>query len=255
MGELSDKEMRKVECMSLVHEEITKELRSIEESFEMMAMDTAIKPSDALKDRIWQDIEASKEKPTTPVVKMKSQQEEVKAVAGFNWARAASIAAIIGLTALTWTNYSSNKELTAQLDSQKEAQKIQDQKLAESGLKLEQVTADLNIVASPDFTEVRMDGTANAPTSIAQVYWNAKNNDVYLRVEDMAPLPDGKIYQLWALDGGIPVDAGTFSPNYQRLVKMKSITSGQAFAVTIEDAGGAESPALETLQVIGNVPV
>ena len=254
MGELSEQEMRKVECMALVHEDISKELKSIEESFEMLVMDTAVSPSAGLKAKIWADIEGAK-KQEVPVVAMNTVEEINKDSSGFNWARAASVAAVVGLAALTWVNYADKKELTAQLNQQKNAQIEIDQKLSETRLNLEHVSEELAIVTSVEYVPVVMKGTDNAPSSLAQVYWSAGNQDVYLRVAEMAPLPAGKVYQLWALDGGVPVDAGTFTPDEKGLIRMKNIVSGQAFAVTIEDEGGAATPALETLQVIGNVPV
>ncbi|NNC82475.1 MAG: anti-sigma factor, partial [Flavobacteriales bacterium] len=111
---------------------------------------------------------------------------------------------------------------------------------------------DMAIINDPNYTQVTLTGTDNAPSALARVYWNPSKESVYLSVARMDDLPEGKVYQLWALVDGQPVDAGIFTPE-DSLIEMKAIGMGQAFAVTIEDEGGAESPALETLQVIGNV--
>jgi anti-sigma-K factor RskA len=239
--------------MALVHDDIAKELKSIELSFEQMALDTSVSPSEGLKASIWKDIDAKES--TTPVVAMDTSTPADSATSGFNWARAASIAAIVGLSALAWNGHQEKKSLSAQLEKESKAAQVYAESLQENQNRLAQLERDLSIVGSPDFTAVTMKGTPNAPRSIAQVYWNAESSEVFLNVETMTPLPSGKVYQLWALDGGIPVDAGTFKDSTKGLIKMKAIQSGQTFAVTIENEGGAETPALETLQVIGNVPV
>ena len=255
MGELSDKEMRKVQCMSLVHDEISKELKKIEVSFEMLAMDTAVQPSGGLKESIWTDIQKNSGENKTPVVSINPPKNEGQEEGSFNWARAASVAAIIGLAVFGWKGYSENQTLTSELDAQKQESAQFDSRMADMDKRLAQVNDEFAIMSSASYVPIRMKGTDNAPQALAQVYWNASSSEVYLSVAEMAALPEGKVYQLWALDDGVPVDAGTFKPDSTGLLKMKNISSGQAFAVTIENEGGSVTPALETLQVIGNVPV
>ncbi len=88
-----------------------------------------------------------------------------------------------------------------------------------------------------------MKGTANAPASMAYVYWNESTKEVYLSIQIMKELSESNQYQLWAIIDGKPVDAGVFDADISGLLKMKDIGSGAAtFAVTIEPRGGKESP-------------
>jgi anti-sigma-K factor RskA len=99
-----------------------------------------------------------------------------------------------------------------------------------------------------------MTGTSNAPEALASVYWNQSSKQVYLRIQSMKDLAQENQYQLWAIIDGKPVDAGVFDAGMDGLIKMKDIGKGATtFAITIEPRGGRPTPALETMQVAGNV--
>jgi len=100
-----------------------------------------------------------------------------------------------------------------------------------------------------------MKGTANAPQSIASVYWNKDTKEVYLSIQNMRALAQEKQYQLWAQIDGKMVDAGVFDGNISGLIKMKQMfkETVTVFAVTIEPRGGKPEPTVETVQVAGTV--
>lgn len=116
---------------------------------------------------------------------------------------------------------------------------------------LSRIRGDLSVLVSPEFSRIILDGTANAPGAKAVVYWNASEEEVYLNSANLASLPQNQQYQLWALIDGKPVDAGVFDANEGRFQIMRNIAQADAFAVTIENQGGSETPTLETLQVLG----
>ena len=109
------------------------------------------------------------------------------------------------------------------------------------------------ILISPEFSRIILNGTDNAPTAKAVVYWNQRLEKVFLHTKFMAALPQDQQYQLWAIIDGQPVDAGTFDGNTDSFVEMKNIAKADAFAVTIEKSGGSATPTLSTMQVIGNI--
>jgi len=51
---------------------------------------------------------------------------------------------------------------------------------------------------------------------------------------------------------GKPVDAGVIG-NCEGLCKLKNIPSAQAFAVTLEKAGGSPVPTMSSLYVMGSI--
>jgi anti-sigma-K factor RskA len=68
----------------------------------------------------------------------------------------------------------------------------------------------------------------------------------------MEKTPAGKQYQLWAIVDGKPVDAGMIG-DCEGLCKMKVIDHAEAFAVTLENAGGSPAPTLTAMFVLGKV--
>ncbi|SDY88440.1 anti-sigma factor [Hymenobacter psychrophilus] len=114
----------------------------------------------------------------------------------------------------------------------------------------------LSILRNQAFRSVDLKGTPKAPDALARVYYNATTKAVYVDVRNLPELPEGKQYQLWALDNGQPVDAGmlnTATATGDSIQQMKNIASAQAFALTVEDIGGKPAPTMSTLTVIGNI--
>lgn len=118
---------------------------------------------------------------------------------------------------------------------------------------LESMENYLGIASDPLYQRIVLQGTPNAPNARAIVYWNPQSQDVYLNSDQLSELNQDQQYQLWAIIDGKPVDAGIFDPSSRSLLSMKSIANAQAFAVTIEPAGGSENPTLSSMQVYAPV--
>ncbi|HEX8546709.1 MAG TPA: anti-sigma factor, partial [Cytophagaceae bacterium] len=75
-----------------------------------------------------------------------------------------------------------------------------------------------------------------------------------INVKSLPAAPSDQQYQLWALDNGVPIDAGVFEvTDSLQLQKLKTINSAQAFAVTLEKRGGSVSPTLSSMVVMGAI--
>jgi anti-sigma-K factor RskA len=110
------------------------------------------------------------------------------------------------------------------------------------------------LLAASDFRKIVLNGTENAPQAKLVVFWNEFSGDLLVARADLAPLSSSQQYQLWAIIDGKPVDAGVFNQDdVASTLPMKKTLKAQAFAVTIEPAGGSASPSLHTMQVIGYV--
>jgi hypothetical protein len=117
-------------------------------------------------------------------------------------------------------------------------------------------TDELGILRNEQFRTVVMTGTPAAPGARARVHFNPATRTVYVDVNNLPPAPAGKQYQLWALDKGKPIDAGMIAQNTaagDSLQRMKDIASAQAFAVTLEPAGGRPEPTMAALTVVGQL--
>ena len=77
----------------------------------------------------------------------------------------------------------------------------------------------------------------------------ANDGSAVLVLDDLAAAPEGKTYQAWVVEGKTPAPAGTFSESGGRAVVPipQPVPDGAVVAVTIEAAGGAETPTLPIL--------
>jgi anti-sigma-K factor RskA len=161
-------------------------------------------------------------------------------------ALAAALAlAILGPSALTWRDelIRTRKEsadrsselarLTAELD----------------GLKATttQQAALLDLIGRPESGLVTLASLAPAPGASGKVLWDKEQRKGYLWVRHLPVDPEGKDYQLWAIQGSAPVSAGVFSvtADGSALIPLSGVGPDApvaAFAVTLEPTGGLPAP-------------
>jgi anti-sigma-K factor RskA len=94
-------------------------------------------------------------------------------------------------------------------------------------------------------------GPVTAPPPEGRVVYAPASGKLLLTASNLHPLPAGKTYELWILQPGgkKPLPAGTFSPDSSGnaamiLAQEPAGLAVQGFGVTIENAGGSETPTL-----------
>lgn len=116
-----------------------------------------------------------------------------------------------------------------------------------------QMNESLGLMGNPAVAQIKMAGVAGKESSLATVYWDSRTREVYLLQNHLPQAPAGKQYQLWAIVDGKPVDAGIVdNATCAGLCKMKTITTAQAFAITLEKQGGSPAPSND-MYVLGKV--
>jgi hypothetical protein len=116
-------------------------------------------------------------------------------------------------------------------------------KLAEMQIAFDKAYSDLNIMHNENNSVVFLQAVDSTKRYFARVYWNRYTKETYLDVQNLPPAPDGKQYQLWAIDSLKPVDAGLVTLRDDRtLIAMKGIEKADKWAVTIEPSGGSLIP-------------
>lgn len=108
-------------------------------------------------------------------------------------------------------------------------------------------------LSDPRNRMVMLKGKDISPSAFARVYWNPETRHVRFDPRGLPTPPPGKQYQLWAIASGAPVDAGLVDISTEWPAAMKNIQDAQAFAVTLEPAGGSAVPTLTAMYVAGNV--
>ncbi|MDF9798123.1 anti-sigma-K factor RskA [Catalinimonas alkaloidigena] len=260
LGELNQEEMREVEEMAQRYPEVQKEIEQTEEALEGIAMKAGLQPRQEVKSKILQQIERelktdkqgldqepSPEKNTSEI-----QPESFKSMKLWQYWSAAASALLVLATVLA-IYYRQQWQVT---ESELENYLAENQNLTQEYQALrsdyDKLQEQQNILSSPNFTQVKLNGTDVSPSAYAVVYWNAESEEVYLHSTGLPTPESGKQYQLWAIVDGQPQSAGVFDLQNQ-LVDMQEIQNASAFAITLEPEGGSENPTLEAMYVLGEV--
>lgn len=103
------------------------------------------------------------------------------------------------------------------------------------------------IVSAPQSRSILLAGLDKAPESSARTYVDPDSSRAVFYASNLEALPSDKTYQLWFIADGTPVSAGTFAVaadgSGSVLVEdVAAFESLQAWAVTIEPAGGVPQP-------------
>lgn len=235
--ELEETDMRELEQLIATDREVSHEYLQLQQTIEQLAFEYSITPSDVVKRFVMQN---------EGVIKNLHRPDESPGWSRYLVAASVTMALLSAIAAFYfWNQWQETGDRLAELT----ARNIQ---MAERyNQELTDIRQDLAVLVSPEFSRIILSGTDNAQDAKAVIYWNPQQEEVYLNSANLAQLPTDQQYQLWALIDGVPVDAGVFDAESGTFQIMKNIAQADAFAVTVEQLGGAESPTLSTMQVYG----
>ena len=102
-------------------------------------------------------------------------------------------------------------------------------------------------VSSPETNTVTLTGTAEQPAGRARVFIDPLTGRALVFVYDLDVLGPDLVYQLWAIKGTTPVDAGVFTVDANGRGRLETelidaLLGADALAVTIEASPGQPSP-------------
>jgi len=250
LGLCSVEERSEVDSLLKVHPELILELRRIEDSVENYALSNAMEPSASLKSRVMSSLEGDKGENVVQSSPLAIASDNSKR---FNWSYLAAacfvlLVASASVNVILMQRYNNTKEALMAIETQNSQLA---QELNAKQASFQEVFSALQIVNDTSVRIVRMKGLPLSPQSMATIYWNRSSDEVYLSVNSLPTPPAGKQYQLWAIVGDTPIDAGVFDiQNSSELQRMKSFDDAAAFAVTLEPAGGSVSPTMEQMIVV-----
>ncbi|WP_162056234.1 anti-sigma factor [Pontibacter pamirensis] len=258
-GALSEEERLEIERVAANSPEVRAALDEACAVMEHYAALHAVQPPPALKARVLGQIVAQ-----SPVAIEEEKQQSVRPLypvedergsSAYKWMLAASIALFLLSGFMSIRFYQNWQEAEEKLAQALTAQETLAQNYQTTSYQLQQQEQVLRVLRNADFQPVRLQGVEAHPEADVLVYWNPEEREVYVGAVQLPAPPAGKQYQLWALLDGKPIDAGLINmeSNQLSLQQMKEIGAAQAFAVTLEPAGGSVNPTLEQLYVMGEV--
>lgn len=246
LGGLDLFECQEVERMASVYPEVKQEIASLQKSMEGYVDSIAIAPRKEIKAKFLKTISSEKSEEFIPLGK--------PFISFYRYATAASVALMLafgGMSIYFWSKWQNAEERITSLEEQTNrfAENIN-----KANYELNALAQNFETIRDTAVVKVNLKGVATSPGVLATVYWNKNTSEVMIDPGNLPKAPEGMQYQLWALDGGIPVDAGVFEINVGiGIQKVKTIQAAQAYAVTLEKLGGSESPTLSAMWVFGEV--
>ncbi|MGH7197189.1 MAG: anti-sigma factor [Candidatus Omnitrophota bacterium] len=109
-------------------------------------------------------------------------------------------------------------------------------------------TAMIQVLTSPETLPVELKGLDTESGASATFVWNPRLCRGCFVVKNLAAIPAGKVFQLWAIAGkNAPVSVGTFTTDASGAAHMdfpalSEVKPYDKFAVTLEPAGGVLQP-------------
>lgn len=245
-GLLSEEENLEVHGHALEHAEIMSEIEEIEAA--ILALGKTVSPGLPHNFEIIREmIDIQKE---TKVVEL--QRKDINWSWYMGWA--ASVLLALGLF---WM-YTQNQELKSEIQLVENEKQSLEQQITDANTSLVDTQELLNTIRDKNIDVVPLGGQEISPTSYAKAYWNKTDQKVFIDARGLPEPPDGFVYQVWSLKLSplTPTSMGLledFASDENKVFALNnpSGNESEAFGITLEPAGGSESPTLEQLYTLG----
>lgn len=225
--------------MAAQHPSVKAELDAIEEALEQLALKAATPPRPELWTGIAQKLQpAPLAPPAAPARPARLQR----------WPLVLATAALLAAGALGWQNQQLRQQVAAAQEACAQNER--------ANRKAEQIYA---LTRTKGTRTVPLAATTPEGGDFAIAYWNANQKMLILDPVALPRPPRGQQYQLWAIVDAKPLSLGllpltTEGPGTKALaLEDINFTQADAFAITLEPAGGSPTPTLEALKVMGKI--
>ena len=250
-GLSSPEETAQVKSWIAEYPEVKKELQEIEISLESYAQTNAIKPSVSVKEKIFSQINADGKDNNLSFIRTGTTKVEpliYRVPSYFKLIAAAMLVLLIGSAILNYSYYKKYQSTNSDLQ-------IAQQKIAQQDSINLAMNKDMDVITDKNSVPVVLNGTPHAPEALAKIFWMKNTGEVYIDASNLPAIPSGKQYQLWAIVDGKPVTGGMISTEkgIYHIQKMKSFGKAEAFAITLEKAGGSLTPTMDEMYVISKI--
>lgn len=246
VGALTGQEQLEVHRLSQEHPEILEEIQAIERSYRELG--SSLAPRDAKLD--FESIRRRITPEDGGVRKLRTRPAPWYTWAG--WAAALVLGAGL-LWLATERQRLQNDMQSLQLDNQILEEQVEAARDALAGS-----DSLMRELRARDISVVPLEGQQVAPEAYARVYWNRESGELLVDALGLPEPPPGMVYQVWSLklDPLTPTSLGLledFTDEENRIFALSNPNESEAFGITLEPAGGSETPTLEQLYTLGAV--
>ncbi|MEX0289804.1 MAG: anti-sigma factor [Flavobacteriaceae bacterium] len=175
-----------------------------------------------------------------------------------NWGAYTGWAAAILFGAGLLYFYYENDQLKTTMEIVTKENDVLEQQIFESRNSLVNTTELLNTIRNRDLSIVALEGQEAAPEAFAKVYWDRDNQKVLIDALGLPEPPDGMVYQVWSLKLSplTPTSLGlleNFMEDENKIFSLNNTNESEAFGITLEPAGGSETPTMDQLYTLGSI--
>lgn len=113
---------------------------------------------------------------------------------------------------------------------------------------LDRMNQELQLLTSPDAVHVSLNPQKSPRQPSGTAIFSASRKRMMFMASNLAPVPEGKAYELWIIPmAGAPIAAGVFKPDDRGNAimmdhKMPEGVEAKAFAITVEKEEGSDKP-------------
>ncbi len=246
MGALSPLEMKEVEQMASSHPEVQAELGRVQEALNDYTSVHARNPRPSLRAEIMKAVSDSGGQKKGKVIRMESSSTPVLKLL------VAACVIMLLMSAFTiYTLYNRWKTAENNYASLVSEKNVLAETYSTFKTSYDKTMADVSIMRNENAKMITLRATDSTKHYMAHVFWNSETHEAFIDVMSLPKPASDKQYQLWALAGGKPVDAGVFEMDSIAGVQhMKTILNADAWAVTLEPKGGSVSPTLNQMYLL-----
>lgn len=244
-GKTTPEENRQVQKWLDEYPEVEDELNAIQTNLEAYAQSKGVKPSPVIRTKVMEGIESNYE----PVLTGNDITGDVQTPRVLHlWRRYAAaivitLAGSLVMNVVLYTWYSDADDKLKDADSHLKQAESQ---LAAIQSNLSGMEAEMKVMKDPNAVSVSLMPMPVANGAHVKIFWMQYSGEVYVDAAQLPDPPRGKQFQLWAIVDGKPVDGGMINMSSgsvkKQIQKMKIIGKAEAFAITLEDATGSQSP-------------
>ncbi|HSP41202.1 MAG TPA: anti-sigma factor [Gillisia sp.] len=241
-GALSAEESAEVTRILKQYPEVLKEVEEIEKS--LMSLSAAVAPQNP-------------EYLISSIKEKLSQRNKVYPIARkSNWPAyigwAASVLLLVGLFYM----FNKNNELRESLQAMQADQVRLESEIAGATDDAQKTRELLSVLRDRNILKIPLPGQEIAPEAYATAYWDQETNTTYIDARDLPTPPPGMVYQVWSLELQplTPTSIGLledFEEDQNKIFALENVNASQAFGITLEPAGGSDSPTMEQLYALG----
>ncbi|TBN04839.1 anti-sigma factor [Hyunsoonleella flava] len=247
-GALSEKENAEVYALIQKHPEILQEVLEIEAAVVKLTSSTSQRNNLHILENVKKELGFDGN--DTKVVSLVKPK--------YNWITYTGWAASIVLAfGLLWT-VNQNKQLQTDIQVAETQQSLLETQIENSKNSLAEANTLITVLRDDNIARIPLAGQGNFANTYAKVYWDKNEKRIFLDAQGLPDPPEGKVYQVWSLKLSplTPTSLGTidnFISDNNKIFEIENSNESEAFGITLEPAGGSETPTMEFLYTLGVV--